>query len=94
MHERFGHAFSDIGTARNGFGSDFMEEFERHKRNFSIADEDRIWTLRLVLRALDERVDDLHAYYDFQEYKVKLTWYVNFYPFCRANEPADFPVLT
>ncbi|EED23507.1 Hsp70 family protein [Talaromyces stipitatus ATCC 10500] len=69
MSERFGNAFDEIPLKRKGPGSEFMNKFERVKRDFGFSKEDKINELRLKMNLKDPDP----TFYDEEETFVLLS---------------------
>lgn len=78
MTERFGDAFTSIPAKRIGPKSDFMEAFEKVKRDFAgkANDSSEYW-LPLRLSRTEEN-KSFESYYDSLDLKVKITACVAF----------------
>ncbi|KIW91937.1 uncharacterized protein Z519_06919 [Cladophialophora bantiana CBS 173.52] len=74
MHNHFGSAFSDLSLDKIGPGSHFMEQFEKHKRNYRGPSKGKqeYW-LHLVMKKLDEQDLMVRDRYDFEDNNVKIT---------------------
>ncbi|EXJ74095.1 uncharacterized protein A1O5_02389 [Cladophialophora psammophila CBS 110553] len=74
MHNHFGSAFSDLSLDKIGPGSHFMEQFEKHKRNYRGPSKGKqeYW-LHLVMKKLDDQDLMIRDRYDFEDNNVKIT---------------------
>lgn len=83
MTERFGDAFTSIPAKRKGPKSDFMEAFEKVKRDFTgkANDSSEYWLPLRLPRAEDN--ESYESYYDPLDLKVKITACVAFLIFVR-----------
>jgi len=72
MSNRYGNAWTDVAMDRRCPGSRFMNEFERHKRDFGSMNEARDMTLRLRLKGIDEAHPKC-VQYDPEEGEITLT---------------------
>ena len=68
MSQRFGAAWDQIEERRKGPGSRFMDQWERVKRSFGDAGDDRVQELQLNIRGATDS-----QWYDEDENMVKLT---------------------
>jgi hypothetical protein len=75
MSSRFGNAFTQRSIEKTGPGSKFMEDFQRIKHNFSMANR-TTEPIGLKMPGIDmSKIDG--SKYNFDEDEVLLSWYVN-----------------
>ncbi|OAP63615.1 hypothetical protein AYL99_02842 [Fonsecaea erecta] len=73
MQGRFGAAFSELSISKIAATSQFMQDFESHKRRFNGQDDSKCLWLRLNMRKLDDQDKDVQANYDFVDLAAKVT---------------------
>jgi hypothetical protein len=69
MQERFGSSWSNLEERRRGVGSNFMEEWEKVKRQFGSLGDEQPRELQLIMKGVDVGPQ----WYDEDEGMVKLT---------------------
>lgn len=75
MSRRFGSAFTRRPIEKTGPGSKFMEDFQRIKHNFSLANR---MTEPIGLKMPDIDKDKIDgSKYNFDEDEILLSWYVD-----------------
>ena len=74
MKERYGDGFNSIPIEKKGPKSDFMEAFEKIKRNWKgKASRKNVFWLPLKMKMLDENDESIRPHYDFFDDKVRIT---------------------